>query len=54
MVGCAYHITHNKRSLFNMAKRGLAQVTDPKRRREIAAMGGRASRGGGRPKKKKE
>ena len=32
-----------------MAKRGLAQVKDPAKRREIARKGGMASHGGGRP-----
>ena len=32
-----------------MAKRGLAQVQDPEKRREIARKGGMASHGGGRP-----
>lgn len=35
-----------------MAKRGLAQVHDPEKRREIARKGGMASHGGGRPRKK--
>lgn len=35
-----------------MAKRGLAQVTDPEKRREIARKGGMASHGGGRPRSK--
>lgn len=35
-----------------MAKRGLAQVQDPEKRREIARKGGMASHGGGRPRSK--
>ena len=34
-----------------MAKRGLAQVTDPLKRQEIARKGGMASHGGGRPRR---